>query len=290
MQQNDLLTQAQLSAQGIGQNLFNQALQGGQFTNQALTQQNQNQLANTGLSNQAAQQNYTNLLAGQGFNNQAMQQQFQNQLAAQSANNPALQQMYSNQQAQQQANNAIAQQQFANQLQNANLANAARQQGFGELSYMRNEPLNTLNAVRSGSQVQGAQFVNPAMQATTTGPDYLSASQAQGQYNLGTYNAQQAAQASANQGLMGLGGTLGAAAMLAPVGTFSDIRTKENIVKVGILENGLPVYLYEYKPEFKAEAGEGRFLGVMAHEVEEVKPEAVITRPDGYKMVDYAQL
>jgi hypothetical protein len=290
MQQNDLLTQAQLSAQGIGQNLFNQALQGGQFTNQALTQQNQNQLANTGLSNQAAQQNYTNLLAGQGFNNQAMQQQYANQLAAQSANNPALQQMYSNQQAQQQANNAIAQQQFGNQLANANLANAARQQGFGELSYQRNEPLNTLNAVRSGSQVQGAQFVNPAMQATTTGPDYLSASQAQGQYNLGTYNAQQAAQASANQGLMGLGGTLGAAAMLAPVGTFSDIRTKENIVKVGILENGLPVYLYEYKPEFKAEAGEGRFLGVMAHEVEEVKPEAVITRPDGYKMVDYAQL
>jgi hypothetical protein len=89
MQQNDLLTQAQLQAQGIGQNLFNQALQGGQFTNAALTQQNQNQLANTGLSNQAAQQNYTNLLAGQGFNNQAMQQQYANQLAQQAANNPA---------------------------------------------------------------------------------------------------------------------------------------------------------------------------------------------------------
>jgi len=272
MQQNDLLTQAQVQAQGIGQNLFNQSLQGGQFTNQALTQQNQNQLANT------------------GFNNQIGQQGFQNQLAQQAANNPALQQMYSNQQGQQQANNAIAQQQFANQMSNAGLANQAQQQGFNQLSYMRNEPLNTLNAVRSGSQVTGANFVNPAQQATTTGADYLSAAQAQGQYNLGTYNAQQAAQASANQGLMGLGGTLGAAAMLAPVGTFSDIRTKENIVKVGILENGLPVYLYEYKPEFKAEAGEGKFLGVMAHEVEEVIPEAVITRPDGYKMVDYAKL
>jgi hypothetical protein len=77
---------------------------------------------------------------------------------------------------------------------------------------------------------------------------------------------------------------LGAAAIM------SDIRTKENIVKVGILENGLPVYLYDYKPEFKAEAGEGRFLGVMAHEVEKFKPEAVVTRPDGIKMVDYAQL
>jgi hypothetical protein len=320
MQQNDLLTQAQLQAQGIGQNLFNQALQGGQFTNQALLGQNQAQLSNLGLNNQAiaqnfgqnlsaqqlqnqaaqqnyanllagtqlgnqaGQQNYTNLLAGQGFNNQAAQQQFQNQLAQQAANNPALQQMYANQQQQQQANNAIAQQQFANQIQNAGLANQARQQGFGELSYMRNEPLNTLNAVRSGSQVQGAQFVNPAQQATTTGADYLSAAQAQGQYNMGAYNAQQAAQASANQGLMGLGGTLGAAAIM------SDIRTKENIVKIGIAENGLPVYVYEYKPEYKAEAGDGKFVGYMAHEVEKFKPEAVITRPDGIKMVDYAQL
>jgi hypothetical protein len=266
MQQNDLLTQAQLQSQGIGQNLFNQALQGGQFTNQALTQQNQNQLANL------------------GFNNQLGQQGYQNQLAAQAANNPALQQMYANQQQQQQANNAIAQQQFANQMQNANLANTARQQGFGELSYMRNEPLNTLNAVRSGSQVQGAQFVNPANQATTTGADYLSAAQAQGQYNMAGYNAQQAAQASANQGLMGLGGTLGAAAIL------SDIRTKENIKTIGWLPNGLPVYEYEYKPEFKVEAGYGKHIGVMAQEVEQVVPEAIITRADGYKMVDYSQL
>jgi hypothetical protein len=266
MQQNDLLNQAQLSGLSAGNTLFQQGLQGGQFTNQALTQQNQNQLANL------------------GFNNQIGQQGYQNQLAAQAANNPALQQMYANQQQQQQSNNAIAQQQFANQMQNANLANQARQQGFGELSYMRNEPLNTLNAVRSGSQVTGANFVNPANQATTTGPDYLSAAQATGQYNMGAYNAQQAAQASANQGLMGLGGTLGAAAIL------SDIRTKENIKAIGWLPNGLPVYEYEYKPEFKAEAGYGKHIGVMAQEVEQVVPEAIINRADGYKMVDYAKL
>jgi hypothetical protein len=288
MQQNDLLNQAQLQAQGIGQNLFNQALQGGQFTNAALTQQNQNQLANTGLSNQAAQQNYTNLLAGQGFNNQTQQQQYQNQLAQQAANNPALQQMYSNQQSQQQANNAIAQQQYANQMQNAGLANQARQQGFGELSYQRNEPLNTLNAVRSGSQVQGAQFVNPAMQATTTGPDYLSASQATGQYNMAGYNAQQAAQASANQGLMGLGGTLGAASILAG----SDIRMKENIEVIGVANNGLTVYKFEYKPEFKDKEfnGHGVHYGYMAQEVEQVFPYAVHTLNDGYKVVDYGLL
>jgi hypothetical protein len=70
----------------------------------------------------------------------------------------------------------------------------------------------------------------------------------------------------------------------------SDIRTKENIELVGKLPNGLGWYEFEYKPEFKANAGYGRYRGVMAHEVEEFKPEAVVTRPDGIKMVDYAQL
>ena len=87
-------------------------------------------------------------------------------------------------------------------------------------------------------------------------------------------------QANFNAGLMGLGG----AAMM------SDIRTKENIKPIGWLPNGLPVYEYEYKPEWKAEAGHGKFIGVMAHEVEEVQPEAVIHRPDGYKMVNYGVL
>jgi hypothetical protein len=83
---------------------------------------------------------------------------------------------------------------------------------------------------------------------------------------------------------MSLGGTLGAAAIM------SDIRTKENIKYLGQLTNGLPFYEFEYKPEFKAEAGEGKFVGVMAQDVEKVQPEAVITRPDGYKMVNYGAL
>ena len=72
----------------------------------------------------------------------------------------------------------------------------------------------------------------------------------------------------------------------------SDIRTKENIEQVGWLPNGLPVYTYEYKEEFKDDplAGRGRFIGVMAHEVEKVIPEAVLTRSDGYKMVDYSKV
>ena len=71
---------------------------------------------------------------------------------------------------------------------------------------------------------------------------------------------------------------------------FSDIRMKENIKAIGWLPNGLPVYEYEYKPEWKEVGGHGKFVGVMAQEVEKVIPEAVITRPDGYKMVNYGVL
>jgi len=265
MQQNDLLNQAQLQAQGIQQNLFGQELAAGQFGNQAMLGQNQAQLQNLGFTNQAMQQDFANRMAGMGFNNQQIQQMYQNQVA------------------QQQANNAIAQQQFANQLTGANLANQARQQGFGELAYMRNEPLNTLNAVRSGAQVTGPSFVNTPQQATTAGPDYLAATNAQYANQMAGYNAQQAAQANMNAGLMGLGGTLGAAAIL------SDPRTKENIKPIGVMNNGLTLYSFEYKDEFKdrSNAGHGVHVGVMADEVEQVYPYAVSTLDDGYKVVNY---
>jgi hypothetical protein len=71
---------------------------------------------------------------------------------------------------------------------------------------------------------------------------------------------------------------------------FSDIRMKENIKQIHWLPNGLPVYTYEYKPEFKDIAGHGVHIGVMAQEVEMAKPEAVITNANGYKMVNYGLL
>ncbi len=40
----------------------------------------------------------------------------------------------------------------------------ARQTALQEQAYLRNEPLNTLSAVRTGAQVQGPQFVNSAVE------------------------------------------------------------------------------------------------------------------------------
>ncbi len=184
--------------------------------------------------------------------------------------------------------NAAQQQRFANEVTNANLGNQAQQQQYTQALTNYNIPLNTLSALRSGAQVQNPTFQNVPQQATTSGADLLGATTATGNYNLGTYNAQQAAQAGMNSGLLGLGGSLGGAAIMGSM--MSDIRTKDHIKAIGYLPNGLPVYEYEYKPEWKDEAGHGKFVGVMAHEVEAVQPEAVITRPDGYKMVDYGVL
>ena len=159
----------------------------------------------------------------------------------------------------------------------------ARQQALQEQAYLRNEPLNTLSAVRTGSQVQGPQFVNSFNQATTGGADILGASQMGYNAQMGDFNQKQAAQQNFNQGLMGLG----AAGIMA-----SDIRMKENIKQIAWMPNGLPVYTYEYKDEFKNHplAGHGTHTGVMAHEVEAMYPNAVITLNNGYKAVDYGQL
>jgi len=160
----------------------------------------------------------------------------------------------------------------------------ARQSALQEQAYLRNEPLNTLNAVRSGAQVTGPQFVNSAQQATTAGPDLLGAAQMGYNAQMGAYNAGQAGQNSMTQGLMQLGG----AGMMA----FSDIRLKENITPIGVLDNGLTLYSFEYIDEVKLHplAGEELQIGVMAHEVEQVYPFAVKTLDDGYKVVDYGLL
>jgi len=257
---------AQLANQGIvpGTKAYENAMRTfNQGQNDLLTQA---QLQGANVQNQMFNQN---LQAGQ-FGNTALTQQNANQLA-----NLGL-------------NNAAAQQAYANNVTNANLGNTAQQQAYTQALTNYNMPLNTLSALRTGAQVQNPTFQNVPQQATTSGADLLGATSATGNYNLGTYNAQQAANSNLTGGLLGLGGSLGGAYMMGSM--MSDIRAKENIVKIGIAENGLPVYIYEYKPEWKNEAGHGKFVGYMAHEVEEVMPQAVITRPDGYKMVNYGVL
>jgi hypothetical protein len=83
----------------------------------------------------------------------------------------------------------------------------ARQQGFNEAAYQRNEPINTLNAVRTGAQVTNPSYVSTPQQATTKGADMLGAATAQGNYDTASANAAQAGQSGMTSGLMSLAGT-----------------------------------------------------------------------------------
>ena len=64
----------------------------------------------------------------------------------------------------------------------------------------------------------------------------------------------------------------------------SDVRLKEDIVRVGTAFNGLPIYTFSYKGQ------DGTYLGVMAQDVLMHTPEAVSVREDGYMTVNYTML
>lgn len=70
----------------------------------------------------------------------------------------------------------------------------------------------------------------------------------------------------------------------------SERRVKENIVRIDDHPLGFGLYLFDYRPEYRAQWGQGRQFGVMIDEVERVMPEAVSMHSDGYKRVDHSLL
>jgi hypothetical protein len=67
-------------------------------------------------------------------------------------------------------------------------------------------------------------------------------------------------------------------------GRRSDIRLKHDIVLLGHLDNGLGVYRFVYNGERRP------YVGVMAQDVQFVRPDAVTRSADGYLRVDYDKL
>lgn len=64
----------------------------------------------------------------------------------------------------------------------------------------------------------------------------------------------------------------------------SDVRLKTDIAPIGYAENGLPLY------EFRYIGGTTRYQGVMAQDVLQHTPDAVVTLPNGYFGVNYGLL
>lgn len=136
-----------------------------------------------------------------------------------------------------------------------------------ELLTERNQPINEISALLSGSQVSQPQFMsNP--QTGVAGVDYAGLVQDKYKSDLAQHQA-------AMGGMFGLAGTGLQAAMM-----FSDKNLKEDIERVGEADNGLPIYSYRYK------AGGPKHIGVMAQDVQKKSPDAV-KRVAGFLAVDY---
>jgi hypothetical protein len=91
-----------------------------------------------------------------------------------------------------------------------------------------------------------------------------------------------------NPSLMDIGGQ---ALQIAALFAGSDRTIKRDIVRLFTRPDGLGVYLFRYANDLARQLwGSGWKIGVMAQEVQKVKPEAVARHPAGFLMVDYAQL
>ena len=103
-------------------------------------------------------------------------------------------------------------------MQSAQFSNTAKQQALQQELMLRNQPLNEVIGLMGGSQIQLPQFSGYQGSQVAAAPIY-SATQNQYQGNLAQANAQNASNAQMMQGLFGLG----AAATMAPTGTFSKL-------------------------------------------------------------------
>lgn len=97
-------------------------------------------------------------------------------------------------------------------LQGISVGQQARQQGIQEQEFLRTEPLNILNALRSSAQVNVPQF-QPYQGSNVQAAPVMQAAQAQGQSDQNIFNQQQASANANTSGLYSLGGAALGAAM-----------------------------------------------------------------------------
>ena len=253
-------------ANSAQQQAYNQAQGNAQFQNAAQAQQYGQNLSNMQAQNAAVNQRFGMDTSNQADSNNAQQLTFNAGLANANLNNEQLSQLYNQ------------------QLQSAQLSNQASNQQLAQNQAIQQNPLNILQALRTGAQLNTANLPQvgtsqPGQLANWQGADMLGAATAQGQYDQSVYNAQAAANAQMMSAGIGAAGALGGAGIKAA----SDRRLKKNIKRIGTHVLGIGLYTWDYlwgQP----------FSGVMADEVEQVMPEAIIMHPSGFKMVNYSML
>jgi hypothetical protein len=156
---------------------------------------------------------------------------------------------------------------------------SAQGQAVQDITAQYNSPINMLNALRSGQQVQQPGVGQTAQTANSNVGAAPYASVAQGNYAIGSqnfnaaqqlqqsqYQAQQQQQNQLLGGLFGLGGSL----ITGGLGAISDRRDKTDIKRLGEdPKTKLPVYAYRYKEDPKTYP---KAVGPMAQDVEKRYP------------------
>ena len=227
------------------------------------------------------QQAFNEDLSGGQFANQAAQQGYNQNLGAQQFENQALGQASALDIARSGAQNAAMGQQYGLNNQYVNTQNQVRQQAIAEEGQRRGMSLNEMNALLSGQQVGMPQMPTFNAAGRSETPQILAATQQGYDAQLGAYNASQASNANTMGGLF----SLGSAALSNPASAafmFSDRRLKTNIERVGEHKIGVGIYSYLMMgiPQ----------LGVIAQEVEAVRPDLVKRHANGYLTVNYGGL
>lgn len=151
---------------------------------------------------------------------------------------------------------------------------SGRGQAVQEALTERNQPINEITALLSGSQVSQPQFGNVNMPTIPT-TDTAGIINSNYQQQLQNYQIQQSQQNALLGGLFGLGA--------AGVFKYSDERLKDDVKKVGETDDGIGLYSYRYKGDDKKE------IGLIAQDVEKKKPSAVKKTKSGYKAVNYSK-
>jgi Chaperone of endosialidase len=258
---------------GSRQQAFNEDVTGGNFANQASGQAFNQGLAANQFANQATQQAYNQNLGAAQFGNQALQQQYNQNLGSAQFQNQALGQASALDQSRMQSQNNAISQQYGLNNQFAQNQNQLRQQMIAEEMQRRGMSLNEMNALLSGQQVQMPNMPSFSASGRAETPNILGATQSAYDAQLGAYNADQAAFGN----LLGAGAQLGSAAFM-----FSDRRLKSNIKRVGTHAIGVGIYDYTMMGMSQR--------GVIAQEVQAVRPDLVKRHASGYLTVNYGGL
>lgn len=168
-------------------------------------------------------------------------------------------------------NAAVNQQNYAQGQDAAAFQNDASQQALARAIALRQMPLNEANALRAGGQVNVPAFNSFYTGAGATTPDLMGGAVAAGN----AANSRYAGEVAGNNALYsGLATVAGAALM-------SDIRAKTNIQRIGDHPSGVGRYTWDWRD------GSGSSRGVIAQELQIVRPDAVELRPDGFLGVRY---